>query len=179
MYSSHNYSPPSTTPGPYPGKIGKEMWNKRRQTKIFADGEGTKFTAQNEVPLWVGEFGAGLTGSKADNAHRLHSLDDQISIFEAQRAHWTIWTYKDIGMMGLVAVDPDSDYLRLMRPVLRAKRTLGVDSWLNRGTPKTLVEKSVDRMAALAEKTIGDKGIDHPSNRRTWRRRCSPDTLPS
>jgi endoglucanase len=38
VYSSHNYSAPSTTPGPYPGKIGKQTWNKTRQAKVFDDG---------------------------------------------------------------------------------------------------------------------------------------------
>ncbi len=165
VYSSHNYSPPSTTAGKYPGKIGKTTWNKRRQAAVFADQEGTLFTEENKVPLWVGEFGAAFDGSASGASYRLMSLDDQISIFEQRRAHWTIWTYKDIGRMGLVTVAPDSDYLRLMRPVLRTKRLLGVDSWLNAGASKTVVEKLVNRLAVSAERAIGDKAIDHISNR--------------
>ncbi len=165
VYSSHNYSPAATAAGKYPGKIGTTTWNKRRQAKVFQDQEGTKFTEENGAPLWVGEFGAAFSGPASDAAWRLQALDDQISIFEQQRAHWTIWTYKDIGRMGLVTVDPDSDYLRLMRPVQRAKRALGVDSWLSTGATKTPVEKMVDRLALTAEKAIGDRGIDHPSNR--------------
>jgi aryl-phospho-beta-D-glucosidase BglC (GH1 family) len=164
VYSSHNYSAPSVIPGVYPGKTGKETWNKQRQAKTFDDGEGTKFAAEHSVPLWVGEFGVAFSGTAADAASRLRSLDDQLSIFGERQAHWTIWTYKDIGMMGLVTVDPNSEYLRLMKPVLRAKRALGVDSWLNRGAAKTPVEKMVNRLAVTAERAIGDKGIDHRSN---------------
>jgi endoglucanase len=113
----------------------------------------------------VGEFGAAFKGPKSEAACRLQSLDDQIAIFEERGAHWTIWTYKDIGIMSLATVAPDSAFMKLMRPVQRAKRVLGVDAWLNRGTLKTPIDKSVDRLAAAAERAIGDKRIDHHSNR--------------
>lgn len=29
-------------------------------------------------------------------------MDDQISMFEEFGAHWTTWTYKDVGVMGLI-----------------------------------------------------------------------------
>jgi endoglucanase len=165
VYSSHNYSPAATNPGKYPGKSGKTLWNRERQADVFRAEEGTVFTRENRVPLWVGEFGASLHGGAADTAYRLRALEDQIMIFEEQAAHWTIWTYKDIGVMGMVSVDPRSEYSRLMKPVQRAKRVLGTDLWLYTGVPKTFVQKSVDRLARFAERTIGDKEIDHPSNR--------------
>jgi endoglucanase len=165
VYSSHNYSPPALQAGKYPGKIGKTAWNKRRQAAVFADGEGTYYTQENKVPLWVGEFGAALNGPKSEVGYRLQALDDQIAVFEQRRAHWTIWTYKDIGVMGLVSADPDSAYMRLIQPVLRAKRTLGADSWLRAAAAKTPVDKMVDRLAVMSERAIGDKGIDHSSNR--------------
>jgi aryl-phospho-beta-D-glucosidase BglC (GH1 family) len=165
VYSSHNYSPASTHAGKYPGKIGKTTWNKRRQAAVFAEAEGTHYTQENKVPLWVGEFGAALDGSKSDTAYRLQALDDQIAVFEQRRAHWTIWTYKDIGVMGLVTVDPQSEYIRRVRPALRAKCVLGVDGWLNTGAAKTETQKLINRLAIIAERAIGDKGIDHVSNR--------------
>ncbi|MFN2299436.1 MAG: hypothetical protein ACK2UB_11345 [Anaerolineales bacterium] len=117
------------------------------------------------MPLWVGEFGAVLTGGAADAPHRLRSLEHQISIFEDHRTHWTIWTYKDIGVMGLTEVDPRSEYMNLMRPVLRAKKILGTDGWLEKDPPKTDLQKSVRRLAATAERAIRDPDIDHSSNR--------------
>jgi endoglucanase len=166
VYSSHNYSPAGTLAGKYPGRLEGQFWNKKRQEDAFRENEGTVFTQQNRVPLWVGEFGATFTGGAADLPYRLRALDEQISVFEGHRAHWTIWTYKDIGVMGLVTVDPKSEYRKLMRPVLRAKQTLGVDGWLDIGPPKNNVQKMVKRLAVVAERAIGDKEIDHPSNRR-------------
>ncbi len=165
VYSSHNYSPAGTVAGKYPGSIEGKVWNKRRQAAAFADHEGTLYTEQNHVPLWVGEFGATFTGGASDAAYRLRALDEQIGIFEDHRAHWTIWTYKDIGVMGLAAVDPQSEFMRLMRPILRAKHTLSVDGWLDKGAPKTVIQKTVNRLAGIAERAIGDPEIDHPSNR--------------
>lgn len=165
VYSSHNYSPPSTLPGKYPGSFDGKTWNKRRQADTFRKLQGTRFAEENRAPLWVGEFGAVLTGGASDAPHRLRSLEDQISIFEDHRVHWTIWTYKDVGVMGLMQVDPRSEYMDLMRPVLRAKKTLGTDGWLEKGPPKTDLQKSVNRLALTAERAIRDPDIDHPSNR--------------
>lgn len=165
VYSSHNYGWSGILTGKYPGKFLEKMWNKKRQADSFQEHQGTQYTQQNRVPLWVGEFGATFTAGASDAPYRLRALDEQISVFEEHRAHWTIWTYKDIGVMGLTAVDPQSEYMRLMRPVLRAKKTLGVDGWLEKGPPKTALQKTVNRLAGLAERAIGDPDIDHPSNR--------------
>jgi endoglucanase len=165
VYSSHNYSPPVVGAGKYPGKMGATTWNKKRQAAVFQAHEGTHFAEGNHVPLWVGEFGAAFDRPVSDVGYRLSALDDEIAIFEQHGAHWTIWTYKDIGVMGLVKVDPESEYLRLIRPAQRAKRILGVDGWLNTGAPKTVTQKLINRLALTAERAIGDKGIDHLSNR--------------
>ncbi len=165
VYGSHNYSFAGILTGKYPGRILDKTWNKKRQADSFKEHQGTQYTQQNRVPLWVGEFGAVFTGGASDAPYRLRALDEQISIFEEHRAHWTIWTYKDIGVMGLAAVDPQSEYMRLMRPVLRAKKTLGVDGWLEKGPPKSTLQKTVNRLAGIAERAIGDPDIDHPSNR--------------
>ena len=60
---------------------------------------------------------------------RYRLLQDQLEIFDRYDASWALWTYKDIGLQGVVTVDPDSDYLRRIRPVLEKKARLGVDSW--------------------------------------------------
>jgi endoglucanase len=165
VYSSHNYIPAAAMPGKYPGVVGGKVWNRRRQAAAFAKGEGTRYAEENRVPLWVGEFGAAVNYGKTDIPHRLRALDDQIAVFEENAAHWTIWTYKDIGVMGLVEVDPRSEYMQLMRPVFRAKKTLGVDGWLNTGAPVAEVPKTILRLAKISERAIGDKDIDHASNR--------------
>jgi endoglucanase len=166
VYSSHNYEFAALLPGKYPGKFLGKLINKRRQAAVFQKAEGTVFAERNGVPLWVGEYGAAFLGGTSDGAHRLRALEDQLAAFTAHRAHTTIWTYKDIGLMGMVTVDPQSEYMRLMKPVLRAKRILGVDSWLNAGMPKTAAHRAAERLADFAQKTIGDKEIERVSNRR-------------
>ena len=48
---------------------------------------------------------------------------------ERHGASWALWTYKDIGLQGLVYADPDSSYLKRIAPVLEKKARLGVDAW--------------------------------------------------
>ena len=81
------------------------------------------------TPIWVGEFGPVYTGDPERDEQRYRLLEDQLDIFARYEASWALWTYKDIGLQGLVAADPSSDYLRRIRPVLEKKARLGVDSW--------------------------------------------------
>jgi hypothetical protein len=93
----------------------------------------------------------------------MRALDDQIDVFEEYGAHWTTWTYKDIGVMGWVGVQPQSDYMRALAPVLEAKRLLGVDSWLSSGS---LARDMVENLARYAEQVIADPDIDTRANLR-------------
>jgi endoglucanase len=52
-----------------------------------------------------------------------------LEIYREYGASWALWTYKDIGLQGLVYARPDSAYLKLIQPVLEAKARLGVDAW--------------------------------------------------
>lgn len=42
---------------------------------------------------------------------------------------WSIWAYKDINVMGMTYVSPDSPWLKLLGPMIKKKRDLAVDSW--------------------------------------------------
>ncbi|MBN1439744.1 MAG: glycoside hydrolase family 5 protein [Anaerolineales bacterium] len=166
VYSSHNYSFAALLPGKYPGRFDGKRMDRKAQAEELGKHEGVRYAQTHRVPLWVGEYGAAFVGGKADAAHRLRALEDQLAAFERFGVHSTIWTYKDIGVMGMVALDPQSGYLRLMRPVLRAKRLLGTDGWLSAAAERTTAHRAVERLSAFAEKAIGDKEIDHVSNRR-------------
>jgi len=156
VYSSHNYASPSYDPHQTPISVEQRKENVQRQREIFLAHEGTRYTQRHSVPLWVGEFGAnGDTG-----------LEDQVSVFEEYRAHWTIWTYKDFRAMGFMTPDPDSRYSQVLAPILKAKRDLGVDNWLTPGLPGTTVSRTVRELADLIEKAIGDPEINSASNQR-------------
>jgi endoglucanase len=156
VYSSHNYASPSYDPRKSPITPEQRKQNVQRQREIFLAHEGTRFMQHYNVPLWVGEFGAnGDTG-----------LDDQVSVFEEYGVHWTIWTYKDVGVMGLVDVDPGSKYMQVTAPIFKAKRDLGVDSWLSAGLLGSTVGETIRELAGLIEKAIGDAEINSEANQR-------------
>lgn len=154
VYSSHNYTPAGFGPGPYPGEFEgyegsfqteptRQRWDRERQREVFFNTEGAQFAQKHGVPLWVGEFGSVYNGPGDDPASRLQALDDQIGVFEEFGAHWTTWNYKDVGVMGLVTLDPESPYLRLVAPSLRAKAELDTDFWMG-WLPQTSAKRKLD-----------------------------------
>lgn len=56
----------------------------------------------NDVPLFVGEFGAMTT---APNNARYTLLADKIKMMNEADLHWALWTYRDTGSFGLYAYD--------------------------------------------------------------------------
>ena len=161
VYSSHNYNAAGFGPGPYPS----QTWNLEYQRRTFESHEGTQFARKHAVPLWIGEFGAVYNGPASEKPDRLRAMADQLDVFEAAGAHWTTWTYKDVGVMGLVELDPECEYLARIAPVLKAKRELASDFWM-RWLPGTGATKLVDELAQYAERTIGDPDIDSDANRK-------------
>ena len=164
VYSSHNYTDAGFGPGSYPGLINGEQWDFRKQTEFFMNCSGMRFTQKHNVPLWVSEFGAVYNGPAEENPDRLRALDDQLAIFNEHGAHWTIWTYKDIHVMGWVQLAPDSPYLKTIRHILDAKRDLSTDFWMS-WIPATVAKKKVFELAAMIEKAIDETKIDSEANR--------------
>lgn len=165
VYSSHNYNAAGFGPGPYPGKIRGELWDREKQVAVFLAQEGTQFTQKHNVPLWVGEFGSVYNGPAEEIPDRLRALDDQIDVFEEYGAHWTTWTYKDVGVMGWAMLKPDSPYIRTIASILEAKRQLGTDFWMG-WLPSTPAKEMIRGLARLTEKVIEDPDIDPVANER-------------
>ena len=64
-------------------------------------------------------------------------LRDQLEIYTRYNVNWAIWTYKDIGLQGVVYAAPDSPWVECIRPILEEespprRRPLGRDG---RGDP--------------------------------------------
>ena len=159
VYSSHNYLKPGFGPGPYPGGSVTGSWDRNRMKQNFMEQEGTVFARQHQVPLWVGEFGGAFDGPARELRCRLQAIDDQIDVFEESGSHWTIWTYKDVGMMGLVTVNPESEYIRTVAPALKLKRELATDSWVT-SQPRTRVKARVSELGDAVLKCLPDTGAD-------------------
>jgi len=67
-------------------------------------------------------------GAERD-AQRRALLADQIAIYTAAGAGWSLWTYKDIGVQGLVVTGPGSAWLRRTQAVRAKKARVAADSW--------------------------------------------------
>lgn len=164
-YSSHNYTQAGFGPGPYPGVIRGNEWNREEQEKAFLSHEGSRFARRHGVPLWVGEFGAVYNGPAREVPDRLRALSDQIGVFERNGVHWTTWTYKDVGVMGWAMLDPQSDYMQIIRPVLEAKAQLDTDQWMS-WLPETPAKETVRALERCVRETIGDADVAPADNYR-------------
>jgi len=164
VYSSHNYNEAASGRGPYPGWIGDAYWDRQKQVEVFLAHEGTQFARRHNVPLWVGEFGPVQNGPAEELPDRMQAFDDQIDVFEEYGAHWTTWTYKDIGRMSWVEVDPESEYTHVVAPILEAKRLLDVDFFWSGWEPCTPAREHLRDLARYVEEAIGDSEIDPIAN---------------
>lgn len=138
VYASHDYIVSSFGPGKYPGPY--EMlhndrieaacyWDYDQQIAHITETEGWKFSEKYQVPLWVSEFGSQYCTGEEDNFYRLASMDDQLRAMNELKLHWTPWTYKDCGTMGLVTLDPESEYMQKIAPVQKMKGLLGAENF--------------------------------------------------
>lgn len=172
VYSSHNYTSAGFGPGVYPGEfkthrpdreIENGFWDRKKQLEVFKLQEGYWFSVENRVPLWVGEFGSQYNCSEEEIPYRLHAMNDQLDVFHELGAHWTTWTYKDVGVMGWVTLDPDSDYMQMIAPVQKMKNLLGAENFTGRFTVSP-AKKAVKELAALMEEVTGNKEVNSTSN---------------
>ena len=165
VYSSHNYNAAGFGPGHYPGAIAGQTWDLEKQRQVFAGAEGTQYSRRHNAPLWVGEFGAAYNGPVAEIPDRLRAMDDQLTVYNENRVHWTTWTYKDVHVMGWVQVAPDSAYLQAIRSVFQAKLDLSVDFWMGWIEPTPVERKSIE-LARQVEQFIDDPSIDPQANQK-------------
>lgn len=119
-YSIHTYPPPEFTFNwepdlTYPGKVYRINWKK--ETLELLAKPYWYFMGQNEVPIYVGEFGLNWRGG---NFGELQWVKDMLYIFTKHQASWTYWTYKTVAN----SVFPDGIY-----------RYLKNSPWINRKGP--------------------------------------------
>nr|OQO25970.1 hypothetical protein B0A51_07687 [Rachicladosporium sp. CCFEE 5018] len=129
VYAIHDYSTMGFPAGtPYTGSAEqKDILRKQYERKV-------EFMREHKVPIWNGEFGPvyaspGETDYNAANQQRYDLLGEQLSIYKQDQICWSIWLYKDIGFQGMVYANPDSAYMKLLKPFLAKKKRLGLDKW--------------------------------------------------
>jgi len=131
---SHNYTIPTHRARTYPGRVDGVWADRAYMEQEFR--RVNRWILERNLPCLVGEFGALFDGGAASPTNadlaRLAALRDQLSVFHEYEQHWTIWTYKDVDVQGLVVPRAESEYMRRIRPILEAKRRLGTDAWTSR-----------------------------------------------
>lgn len=93
----------------------------------------TAYMRKTNTPIWVGEFGPVYTGDPVRDEQCAQLLADQLEIYRRHEANWTIWTYKDVGLQGLVHLAPGSAYDRHFGAFMAKKHRLGAEAW---GSPE-------------------------------------------
>ena len=163
-YSSHNYIS-SGIFGKYPGLAGDVYWDNAKQREVFYNAEGTQFAQKHGVPLVISEFGSVYNGPKDEIPDRLRSLDDQLALFNEFGASWTIWTYKDPGVMSLASLNPESEFIQVLQPVIRKKDLLNSHFGVN-WLPENKSKKMCNELADYMEQIIGMEHVDTAANRK-------------
>jgi len=128
VYTAHDYALPGIASGTeYPGVTRGEFFDRGVVEQTFL--RRTEYMRRTGTPIWIGEFGPVYSTDRAQDAWRYQLLRDQLEIYRDHGASWALWTYKDIGLQGLVHAASDSPYVSLIQPALEQKGRLGVDSW--------------------------------------------------
>ncbi len=155
VYTNHDYALPGFIDGgPYPGVSRGQYVDRDSLEQTFRN--RSTYMLEHKTPIWVGEFGPVYTGDPQADAMRYQLLKDQLEIYKRYNASWAIWTYKDIGLQGIVYAAPDSKWMERIRPILERKARLGVDAWGGRDT-------EVQHIVAPIEQTFQHEFPDyHP-----------------
>ncbi|GJC89755.1 beta-xylosidase [Colletotrichum liriopes] len=131
VYSCHDYSMMG-----FPLPEQYEGTEEQKQKLRHSLKRKVEFMQQAGVPIWNGEWGPVYQNPKTDpdaaatNEKRFALLKEQLTIYrELGGISWSIWLYKDIGYQGMVYVDPESPYMRLVQPFVEKKQRNGLDFW--------------------------------------------------
>jgi len=145
VYTAHDYALPGFVDGgPYPGISRRQYVDHDFIERTFL--ERTAYMRETETPIWVGEFGPVYTGDPAKDEQRFRLLEEQLALYREHDASWALWTYKDIGLQGLVYLPPTAPYRQQIQHVVDKKARLGVDSW---GSLDTGVRTILDPIESL------------------------------
>ncbi|HET6505097.1 MAG TPA: glycoside hydrolase family 5 protein [Amycolatopsis sp.] len=147
VYTCHDYASAGLTyGGPYPGFTRGTWVDRDVLEQKFR--QRTEYCRRTGTPIWVGEFGPVYTGKPEVDEQRYRILEDQLDIYRRYDASWSIWTYKDIGLQGLVTVSPDSPYLSRFSGFVAKKARLGADKWGATGREMPEVTLAVQELMA-------------------------------
>ncbi|KIW95006.1 uncharacterized protein Z519_04986 [Cladophialophora bantiana CBS 173.52] len=133
VYSIHDYATMGfpSAPGPYEGhQEQKEKLERQFRRKC-------NFLNKHSLPIWNSEFGCPWAQPNWDpdiealDRKKYAMIDAQLEIYErADIAAWAIWSYKDIGVMGILNASRQSPLSKLVEQLGETKKQLHLDSAL-------------------------------------------------
>ena len=148
VYTAHDYALPGITSATaYPGVTRGEYFDRSVVEQTFL--RRTEYMRRTGTPIWIGEFGPVYSHDRSQDLWRLQLLRDQLEIYREHGASWALWTYKDIGLQGLVHAARDSEYIELVADLIEKKERLGVDSW---GGSDASIREVIDPIDALFDR---------------------------
>jgi aryl-phospho-beta-D-glucosidase BglC (GH1 family) len=152
VYTAHDYALPGIgSATAYPGTTRGEYFDRGVLEQTFE--RRTEYMRRTGTPIWIGEFGPVYSEDRGQDVWRCQLLQDQLEIYREHGASWALWTYKDIGLQGLVYAKADSQYMDLIGDIAAKKRRLGVDSW---GGSDVNVREVLDPLDALFDREFPD-----------------------
>ncbi|KAL3455806.1 putative glucanase [Aspergillus heterothallicus] len=128
VYAIHDYSTMGFPDGPMFTGTAEQKERLRKQFLRKCD-----FMMKHKLPIWNGEFGPTYARPSDSNASeineaRLGLLAEQVRIYEEANISWALWTYKDVGLMGMLHTSPGSAWNRLTDDFVAKKECLRLDS---------------------------------------------------
>ncbi|KAI5794925.1 putative glucanase [Pyronema domesticum] len=93
-----------------------------------------EFMMSHKSPVWNGEFGPVYSPPSEPeattiNQERIALLGQQLKIYDKYKISWSIWTYKDIGVQGMIYTSPESKWISTLKPFLDKKQAIQADAW--------------------------------------------------
>jgi len=166
VYAMHDYAMlgfPIPGQAPYSGTDEQ----KTRLKKSFE--RKVAFMREQKVPIWNGEFGPVYADDRVDveanktNNARFEMLKEQLNIYNEDQVSWSIWLYKDIGYQGMVYVNPDTPYRRLIDPFVAKKQKLALDFWgvVNKEGVKDVYDPFVQGLKKMIPEHLQKKKYPH------------------
>ncbi len=126
VFSSHHYMGPAVSTA----KVLKRVSKKDLRTHSIRHEYATKNSPIRDLglPVWIGEFGLIFEKNKSDDI-RLNMTRKLLLFMNECNDHWTYWTYKDIGLMGVVTIDSKSPWMKQTKKGRALKTSLASDTW--------------------------------------------------
>ena len=125
------------------------------------------FMYKFRTPIWNGEWGPVYANPLLDPNHeavnqaRYNLLNQQLNIYDKYKIHWSIWLYKDIGVQGMVHVNPKTKWMRTIAAFNERKRALQLDAWGRH--PSAQVEAVINPLVEWIDRVAPTSKLQYPT----------------